>query len=221
MKRLISLFLLAVVVLCGCAPPSSEQQKNEEAQKQEKTFTQEELMRAEGKYLNAAGEEIALENVTPDNWYKVQLTYPVGFMSESDLAVLQESKYEKVTVDEDNRVTIVMSKAQYEELKTNCITAIQADFDACMDGSLEQVLPTIAEVQADDLCSDIRVLITGDINKSQTTQFAYYLCKSVYRQKILMGNNTQTNVVIMDKDTGAVYGELNDVQMYEYENQEK
>ncbi len=211
MKRLVSIFLIALMFLCGCAP-SIDNGKDS-------NLSQEELMRTEGKYLDAAGKEIPLKEVTADNWYKVQLTYPVNFVSEADLA-LYEEEYEKVSVDENNRVTVIMSRTQYESLKANCESSIQADFEACMDGSLAQVLPNIAEIKADELYEEVRVIIDGDINKEQITPFAYLLCKDLYRFKILMGNNTQTTIIIMDKETGAVYGEFNDVQLYEYENKE-
>lgn len=209
MKRLISLFLLAAFILCGCAPTLEE--------KQPEKLTQEQLLRTEGEYLDAAGKVIPLEEVTPDNWYKVQLTYPVDFVSESDLA-LYEEQYEKVSVDENNRVTVIMSRQQYESLKANAEAAIQADFDACTDGSLAQVLPNIAEIKTDELYQEVYVMINGDVNKEQITPFAYLLCKDLYRFKTLMANNAPTTIIIMDQETGAVYGEFNDVQLYEYEN---
>ncbi len=213
MKRLIGLFLAAATLLCACAPTLENEKKETE-------LSQEELMRTEGKYLDAAGKEIPLENITPDNWYKVQLTYPVDFISDADLETYK-SEYEKVTVDENNRATVVMSKEQYENLKTSCEISIQEDFSACMDGTLNNVLPNIAEIKADDLYEEVQVLISGDASREQITPFAYILCKDLYRFKTLVGNNAQTTVVIMDKDTGAVYGEFNDVQLYEYEHKEK
>lgn len=209
MKRVISLFLLAAFILCGCAPSLEGEKKAE--------LTQEQLLRTEGEYLDAAGKIIPLQEVTPDNWYKVQLTYPVDFVSESDLA-LYEEQYEKVSVDENNRVTVIMSRQQYESLKANAEAAIQADFDACTDGSLAQVLPNIAEIKSDELYSEVYVMINGDVNKEQITPFAYLLCKDLYRFKTLMANNAPTTIIIMDKETGAVYGEFNDVQLYEYEH---
>ncbi len=211
MKKLIGLFLASVLVLCGCAPTLDDDR--------EKGLTQEELMRTEGKYLDAAGKEIPLEEVTVDNWYKVQLTYPVDFISDTEITAYEEV-YEKVSVDENNRVTVIMSRAQYEDLKNNCESAIQADFSACIDGSLQSVLPNIAGIEADELYEEVFVLTSGDISREQVTPFAYILCKDLYRFKTLMGNNAQTTVIIMDKETQAVYGEFNDVQLYEYEHKE-
>ncbi len=211
MKRVISLFLIAVFVLCGCAP-SIDKGKREK-------LTQEELMRTIGKYLDAAGKEIPLEEVTEGNWYKVQLTYPVDFISETERTAY-EKEYEKVTVDQNNRVTVIMSREQYKDLRDNCEIAIQSDFAACMDGSLENVLPNIVDIKRDELYEEVYILTSGDIKREQVTPFAYILCRDIYRFKTLMGNNAPTTIIIMDKETQAVYGEFNDVELYEYENKE-
>lgn len=209
MKKCLSLILLLMMLFCGCAPSIEEEKPTE--------LSEAELIRSEGQYLDAAGKEIPLEDVTADNWYKVRLTYPVNFMGEEDIALCKE-EYEEVEVDENNRVSVVMSREQYEALKANSEAMIEDDFAACKDGSLAQLLPNITDIKTDELYEDIYVLISGDINKEQITPFAYLLCKDVYRFKILVGNNTKTTIIIMDAETEAVYGEFDDIQLYEYES---
>ncbi len=202
MKRVVSIFLLAVICLVGCAPVIEDSSEGAE-------ITDKERYETEGAYLDASGNEIDLKKISEGaEWAKVRLTYPVDFVTEDELALYKEA-YESVEVDENNRVTVIMSKSQYETLKTDTETAILADFEACTGGELAQILPNIVNVTTDENYSDIRVFVNGDINKDQVTPFAYLLCRDVYRNKALVGNNEETVVTVIDSETGAVYGELN------------
>lgn len=211
MKKLVSIFLLALAVLTGCAPSLEEEKPA--------PLTEKELLETDGEYLDAAGKVIALKDVTADNWYKVRLTYPVDFVNETQLETYKAA-YESVSVDENNRVTVVMSKDQYENLKASADAAIEEEFKACTDGTLSNVLPNIASVQSDELYKETCVYISGDFSKEQVTQLSFILCKEIYTYKTLVGNNSETKVIVVDKDTGAVYGELSYKDVYKYMNKE-
>ena len=202
MKKLVSICLLAMICFTSCAPVMKQPAK-------ETVLTDKELYETEGKYLDTSGKEISLNKIDGGaDWAKVELKYPVNFVTEDEVAIYKD-RYESVAVDDLNRVTVVMSKEQYETLKADTEAAILADFEACTSGELSQVLPNIVNVTSDELYSNIQVFVNGDINKDQVTPFAWLLCRDVYRNKALVGNNSETEVTIIDNETGAVYGELN------------
>lgn len=209
MKRFISVFAalcLALGLLSGCAPS---------IENTEEEISEAELLETDGEYLDAAGNVIALQDVTPDNWYKVRLTYPVDFVTEEQLETYIDA-YEDVSVSDKNRVTVVMSKDQYHNLMESAEEAIQAEFDACMSGELDGVLPDIPRIESDELHEETCVYISGDFSRQQVTQLSFLLCREIYSYKALVGNNSETKVIILDNESGAVYGELTYRQVFEY-----
>ena len=207
MKRIISIILSVfalVVILSGCAPKLEN----------EKALTEADYLETVGEYLDEKGEVIALENLTADNWYKVRLTYPVDFVTEGQLETYKEA-YEQVSVDENNRVTVVMSRQQYENLKDSSEASIEEELAACKSGELSDVLPGISDIKADELYSEILIYINGDVNREKITPLGALLCKEIYTYKTLIGNNSETRVIFLDSETEAVYGELTYKQVYE------
>lgn len=207
MKKIISIVLSMLViagVLSGCAPKLGS----------EKALTEADYLETVGEYLDEKGEVIALKDLTADNWYKVRLTYPVDFVTEGQLESYKEA-YEQVSADENNRVTVVMSRKQYENLKDSSEAAIEDELAACKSGELSDVLPDISDIKTDELYSEILIYINGDVNREQMTPLGALLCREIYTYKTLAGNNSETKVVFLDSETEAVYGELTYKQVYE------
>ena len=204
--------LALMAMLFGCAP--SIEKENAKAP------TRKERLETVGEYLDAKGDPIKLEDVTADNWYKVRLTYPVDFIKEDRLETFKEA-YEEVSVDDINRVSVVMSKEQYENLKKSADEAILSEFDACKSGKLDVVIPTVTDITYDDLYKEVYVMISGNAEKEQITSLSFVLCREVYTYKTLVGNNAKTKIIIVDADTQSVYGELSYDDVFDYLSKEE
>lgn len=211
MKKLavFAAILALAAMICACAPSIDKEKA--------KTPTRKERLETVGEYLDAKGDPIKLSEVTADNWYKVRLTYPVDFIKEDKLESFKEA-YEEVSVDDINRVSVVMSKEQYENLEKSSEEAILSEFEACKSGKLDMVIPTVTDITYDDLYKEVYVMISGNAEKEQITSLSFVLCREVYTYKTLVGNNAETKIIIVDADTQSVYGELSYDDVFDYLN---
>lgn len=215
MKKLFLITLAIMIILCGCSSPVQEpsvdpspsaapSQTVGQSQEPSSQQPQPESSAPASEPKQSSGIDVQ------QNLFTVDVTLPASMVGDSSTfdpaAYCAKNGFEKAVVNEDDSITVTMTKSKHDELMREMKASVDETIDKVMtDADTKDLFKKIV-CNAD--CTEITAHVVGDsaaMNHRMALMNVQFNC--LFYQSFNGAENTKVTVILMNSDGSKVLDE--------------